>query len=272
MGQEFKLRKKFVWQTLSDLIKEFQSLLKFYKEKEIPGVSNVYDVSIKGNTENGSVGNILLETEQGPVVSKVNYTPFGTVAEIISQTSSDGSTISGEISLMTYDFASLKGGTIFISPYDIKLNTTDNITINNQYSLPLVDGSIGQVLTTNGAGVTSWSTPSSGFPLFYSAGVPIGDPPYARMQTSNTSYINVSEAETVAMVLPFGEIILNYIEMRLNTTLPIKIGTSSFNTISIDNQKLGFYNTAPIVKPTVTTGDINSLITALQQLGLINVV
>lgn len=40
--------------------------------------------------------------------------------------------------------------------------STAGITINEAYTLPLNDGSAGQVITTDGAGNTSWETPTNG--------------------------------------------------------------------------------------------------------------
>lgn len=56
----------------------------------------------------------------------------------------------------------------------LTLSSTYQLRLNNQ-AFPLTSGSNGQVLTTNGSGVMSWTTPSSG--STYSAGVGINITP-----------------------------------------------------------------------------------------------
>ena len=44
---------------------------------------------------------------------------------------------------------------------DLTIGSATSVSINN-YALPIADGTVGQVLTTDGAGVSSWTTPSAG--------------------------------------------------------------------------------------------------------------
>ena len=43
----------------------------------------------------------------------------------------------------------------------LSLTSTGALTINNAFTLPIADGTAGQVLTTNGSGVTTWNNPSN---------------------------------------------------------------------------------------------------------------
>lgn len=51
-----------------------------------------------------------------------------------------------------------------LNPADIKLevSTSGQLTINEEYSFPIADGSSGQVLTTDGSGAVTWETPAAG--------------------------------------------------------------------------------------------------------------
>lgn len=55
----------------------------------------------------------------------------------------------------------VQGGTIGDDQEVIRLKDSGHLRIANQYNLPKVDGLANQVLTTNGAGQLSWTTPSS---------------------------------------------------------------------------------------------------------------
>jgi len=69
--------------------------------------------------------------------------------ELISETKSS---VNSTIIKQTQD------GEIFIanSNGSFKLNPDGSVTINNLYTFPLVDGTAGQVLKTDGAGVLTW--------------------------------------------------------------------------------------------------------------------
>ena len=46
--------------------------------------------------------------------------------------------------------------------------TGTGININNNYTLPIIDGTANQVLTTNGSGVVSFQTPTTNYGVLYS--------------------------------------------------------------------------------------------------------
>lgn len=51
-----------------------------------------------------------------------------------------------------------------LNPADIRLevSTAGQLTINEEYSFPIADGTAGQVLTTDGSGAVTWETPAAG--------------------------------------------------------------------------------------------------------------
>jgi hypothetical protein len=49
-------------------------------------------------------------------------------------------------------------------PNILSVNRTGNVTFNSAFTFPNTDGTVGQVLKTNGAGVVSWSTGGGGSP------------------------------------------------------------------------------------------------------------
>jgi len=59
----------------------------------------------------------------------------------------------------TVDLMNLAG----VRSEKFKVTSEGNIKINNIYTLPNIDGTSGQVLKTNGAGVVTWQTDASGF-------------------------------------------------------------------------------------------------------------
>jgi hypothetical protein len=69
---------------------------------------------------------------------------------------------------------------------------TDTVKISNTYTLPIADGTNGQVLTTNGSGVSSWATPSGGgggggptFKTFGTSSIMVGDDATGTISSAN---------------------------------------------------------------------------------------
>ncbi|MGW8180623.1 MAG: hypothetical protein ACWGQW_17965, partial [bacterium] len=87
-----------------------------------------------------------------------------------------------------------------------------SVSINGNYTIPGTDGTVGQVLTTNGAGVATWQTPSGGGGGGYATVVvdaPSGD------ATTDTS--NIQSALTSAGA--GGRVVLREGTYQINSTL-----------------------------------------------------
>lgn len=142
----------------------------------------------------------------------------------------------------------------------ITLQAPSSIAASYTLTLPVDDGNSGEVLSTDGSGVLSWVSNATGITigtttitggtttriLYDNAGVVgeytlTGTGTVVAMQTNPTlSGLTMTDATNIV----------------LNTTTGTKIGTAT-------TQKLAFYNSTPIVKP---TGDVA---TALSNLGLV---
>lgn len=142
----------------------------------------------------------------------------------------------------------------------ITLQAPSSIAASYTLTLPVDDGNSGEVLATDGNGVLSWVSNATGITigtttitggtttriLYDNAGVVgeytlTGTGTVVAMQTNPTlSGLTMTDATNIV----------------LDTTTGTKIGTAT-------SQKLAFYNSTPIVKP---TGDVA---TALSNLGLV---
>lgn len=110
----------------------------------IPSTPNITQVLTAGNTIGGY---------------------FGTVMEFENPFNEDNFKIISDESL--FIGTNPDNSIVIFDDYSINLKSTVALRLNNQ-TFPLTSGSNGQVLTTNGSGVMSWTTPSSG--TTYTAG------------------------------------------------------------------------------------------------------
>lgn len=127
-------------------------------------------------------------------------------------------------------------------------------------TLPTDDGDNGEVLTTNGSGVTSWEAAPA-------AALVVGTTTITSGTTTRILYDNAGvlgeytitgTGTVVAMQTNptlAGITMTDATNIVIDTTTGTKIGTAA-------TQKIGFFNATPIVQP---TGDI---VTAMQNLGL----
>ena len=115
----------------------------------LPSVDTIYNADGTINSDRtitGTNSNQLLFDQFRKFVFNTNPAPFGT----------PGFEINGGI---TGPFLRVNNATTGDTMLQV---STAGITINEAYTLPLNDGSAGQVVTTDGAGNTSWETPTNG--------------------------------------------------------------------------------------------------------------
>lgn len=115
----------------------------------LPSVNTIYnaDGTINGDrTITGDGTNELLFDLFRKIVFNTNPAPFGT----------SGFEINGQPTGPFLTVANAQTGVRMLQV------DTAGITINGEYTLPIVDGTVGQVLTTDGAGNVYWSTNGAG--------------------------------------------------------------------------------------------------------------
>lgn len=115
----------------------------------VPNTTTIYngDGSITGDrTITGDNTNQLLFDEFRKFVFNTNPAPVGT----------PGFEINGGV---TGAFLVVKNASTGVKMFEVGAS---GVLINEEYTLPITDGLNGQVLTTNGAGVTSWQTNGAG--------------------------------------------------------------------------------------------------------------
>jgi hypothetical protein len=112
---------------------------------------------------NGTLTGPRVVTLGGNSLTFTNASPFGAYLEIL------GNLIQGGVSSSVTDYTDIQvqDGQISFGVYSgVSPKTIDivpsGISINGEYQFPNLDGTAGQVLTTNGAGATSWQTPAAG--------------------------------------------------------------------------------------------------------------
>jgi hypothetical protein len=114
------------------------------------------------NTD-GTLTGTRVVTLGGNSLTFTNALPFGAYLEIAN------SLIQGGVSSSVTDYTDIQvqdnqisfGVYSGVSPKTIDI-APSGISINGEYQFPNLDGTANQVLTTNGAGVTSWTTPAAG--------------------------------------------------------------------------------------------------------------
>ena len=116
---------------------------------------------------NGVAGSLVVTSANSKVLSNssisaievVTMAATGTVGNLLhSSTNARGAADSG---LKTIDV--IRKSTNFTNPFNLvlSLNTTTREVTESKYTVPESDGTVNQVLTTNGAGVATWKTPAT---------------------------------------------------------------------------------------------------------------
>ena len=112
----------------------------------------------------GSFGNIIELKSMSSIgtedIISVDPDQYGNLTGISSTNGSDSSiTFYSPGNVTSTSTNGLDTSTITIIPTEVRLETP-YININNAYNLPVIDGASGDVLTTNGSGVVTWSSSS----------------------------------------------------------------------------------------------------------------
>lgn len=158
-------------------LKDFSETLtnKTLTSPVISSISNTGTLTLPTTTDT-LVGRATTDTLSGKSISLTTNTITGTIAEFNTALSdADFSTLAGSETLSNKTLASAVGTTSFTinATGELRLADTDSshyvgfkspatVTANKVWTLPASDGSTGQVLSTNGSGTLSWTTPAAG--------------------------------------------------------------------------------------------------------------
>ena len=158
-------------------LKDFSETLtnKTLTSPVISSISNTGTLTLPTTTDT-LVGRATTDTLSGKSISLTTNTITGTIAEFNTALSdADFSTLAGSETLSNKTLASAVGTTSFTinAAGELRLADTDSshyvgfkapssVSSNKIWTLPASDGSSGQVLSTNGSGTLSWTTPAAG--------------------------------------------------------------------------------------------------------------
>jgi len=136
--------------------------------------------TINGNFE--VTGNTILGNDCGTDTLTVNSVASFTCSTSIGNDSSDNLTVpavsdfQSNVRISSQADLRFHSGTVGASNY-VGFQAPGSIAANVLWTLPNIDGSSNQVLTTNGTGVLSWSTPASGATVTVSDSAPTSPAP-----------------------------------------------------------------------------------------------
>ena len=129
----------------------------------IYGVASAQDRDVRGQRiviDDGSSNVIILQTPPGPITGGTLTIPdpSGSGTLLVSNPAGGSQSIDGNV-LITGElrFQETGGGSDYLG-----LSAPASLPANYSLQLPVDAGSVGQVLTTNGLGALSWTTPSGG--------------------------------------------------------------------------------------------------------------
>ena len=127
-----------------------------------------------------------------------------------------GSTINGRFGYNGSNYVGRRSGTNYDFPLTLNGNTANRMPVwqansilgQTPYTVPTVNGSNGQVLTTNGSGAATWQTPSSGFsdPMTTRGDIIIRNASNttARLGVGANTYVLTSDGTDVSWAAPSG--------------------------------------------------------------------
>lgn len=129
-----------------------------FNGSNLTATNNLSINSLTFPTVDGSAGQVIKTNGSGTLEFASLSNTAGTLSQLADDTSPQ---LAGNLDVQTHSIVSTSNGNINISP-----NGTGKVRIgNNAIAYPNADGTNGQVLTTNGAGVLSFATVSAnGFP------------------------------------------------------------------------------------------------------------
>lgn len=182
---------------------------------------------------NGSGGNIYMSAGHGP---------FGPEAVGGSVFISGGNGV-------------VSGGNIVLSPGDIGQGTAGNVIINN-LTYPKVDGSPGQILSTDGSGILSWIDP----PVSYGGGGG-GSDFLLFVAADDSTQHQISTGESIKFIGGAGIDTSSDAEGNITITNTITTGNITFATTTIDSTD----SSGIVIVPAVT---LNSDLTVENDLNV----
>mgnify|MGYP003126811733 CR=1 FL=1 len=128
-----------------------------FNGSNLTATNNLSINSLTFPTTDGSSGQVLKTNGSGALEFASLSNSAGTLSGVVDDTSPQ---LAGNLDVQTHSIVSTSNRNISISP-----NGTGKVRIGNgAIAYPNTDGSNGQVLTTNGAGVLSFTAPTNGFP------------------------------------------------------------------------------------------------------------
>ncbi|MGE3799449.1 MAG: hypothetical protein AB7H80_00350 [Candidatus Kapaibacterium sp.] len=175
----------------------------------ICGIAEGQDRDVRGERlilDDGNSNLVILRTPAGPIVGGTLTVPdpAGAGTLLVSNPTVGWQSVDGDL-FLGGELRFLEGG---IGPDYVGFLAPAAVSANTIWTLPAADGSSGQVLTTNGAGILSWGTPSGG------AGT--GEPYLTASASGTLSAERVLTAGTGVSVVDGGA----------NSTMTVAIGQS----------------------------------------------
>ncbi len=172
---------------------------------------------------------VIRDNQAAGYNSIISYDPIGlTDSELRIQSSFNvfnsaiqvgslgGSTINGRFGYNGSNYVGRRSGTNYDFPLTLNGNTANRMPVwqansilgQTPYTVPTVNGSNGQVLTTNGSGAATWQTPSSGFsdPMTTRGDIIIRNASNttARLGVGANTYVLTSDGTDVSWAAPSG--------------------------------------------------------------------